>query len=439
MEDIESKILKKYDTAIWNSLDHINSNRAKNLSIMLAVIITLLLIIDYFNNKRGLWQLKYGYILLFYTHIICILVFSFLILLYYMYRNRQKPYFHKLFSLGFSFFVLNINAFFSGWIDQMINGQIIVYAFACFLIAFSFYFERTYIIILYLQSYLMFILYLYTVQKNSDILQGNYINSFFIIIISVFISIYISNLMKSDYIYKHKLEELVKTRSDALIMQQQAINRLQNLNLVGELSAGIAHEIRNPMTSVRGFLQLLGNKDYYKKDKEYFDLMIEELDRANSIITDFLGFSKDKKIEYEDKDLNNIILRLIPLLDTNVLYDIITDLGEIPTLSLADKEISQVILNLANNGYESMPSGGCLTIKTYKANDKVILEIQDQGSGIKPEILEKLGTPFFTTKDKGTGLGLAICSTIIEQHNAKLDIVSDSNGSNFRVIFNIAS
>jgi len=437
MEDIGTKFLKKYDAVIWSKLNLINSNRAKNISLIIITINLLLLVFDFLDKNKGLWQINSGYGLLFYTHVIFVLVLSLLILVYIL--NKNNLIIHSYFSKVFSFFILNLSAYISGWVDQMLHGQITVYSIACFGIAIAFYFERKYIILVYLQSYLCFILYLSLVQKNGSILQAHYFNSLIIVLISIFMSISVSELMKSDYIYKHKLEELVKTRSNALMMQQQAINRLQQLNLVGELSAGIAHEIRNPMTSVRGFLQLLGNRDYYKKDKVYFDLMIDEIDRANSILTDFLGFSKDKKVNYEDKDLNHIILKLVPLLDTNIMYEIITDLGEIPTLSLDEKEISQVLLNLANNGCESMPKGGCLTIRTFKVDDKVILEIQDQGEGIKPEILEKLGTPFFTTKEKGTGLGLAVCSSIIEKHKAKLDIKSDSNGSNFRVIFNIAS
>lgn len=439
MEDIELKILKKYETAIWSSLNFINNNRTKNISLIITIINFLLLIIDFLYNKKGFWQINSGYILLFYTHIIFIAVLSSLILVYSLNKKTLHKFFNRYLSIIFTFFILNLSAFISGWVDQMLHGQITVYSFACFGVAISFYFERKYIILLYLQSYFCFILYVSLIQKNNLILQSHLINSFVMIIVSLSMSIIVSKLMKNDYLYKHKLEELVRTRSNTLIIQQQAINRLQQLNLVGELSAGIAHEIRNPMTSVRGFLQLLGNKDYNKKDKEYFDLMIDEIDRANSIITDFLAFSKDKKVNYEDKNLNHIILKLIPLLDNNILYKIITDLGEIPKLSLDDNEICQVILNLANNGCESMPSGGCLTIRTYKLIDKVILEIQDQGQGIKPEIMEKIGTPFFTTKEKGTGLGIAVCSSIINQHNAKLDIVSDSNGSNFRVIFNIAS
>ena len=231
----------------------------------------------------------------------------------------------------------------------------------------------------------------------------------------------------------------MKVRSDALIIQQKAINHLQQFNLIGEMSASIAHEIRNPMTAVRGFLQLLGAKDYNTKDKPFFELMIEELDRANAIIAEFLSLTKDKELKLENKNLNNIISKLIPLIDTNINYSLVSDLGEIPELLLNEREICQVILNLANNGYDAMPLGGCLTIKTYQLNDEVILEVQDEGEGINPETLKKMGTPFFTTKEKGTGLGLAVCKSIITQHNAQLDIQSSPEGSNFRVIFNIAS
>lgn len=440
MGNVDSKILKKYDTVIWNNLNIINSSRVNNISIMVSLITLLLFVIDYLNFKGGLWHTNYGYVLLFYSHIV---FFTVLVLFAMVYYILNKYYYdnsalHMFYVLAFSFFILNFASFTSGWIDQMINGGITIYVVGCFVIAILVYLKPKHLIILHIQAYLFLVLYLNKVQKNSAILQSNNINSLLIVVLVCFISITISKLVQKEYLNTYNLEELVKTRADTLIIQQQAINRLQQFNLIGELSAGIAHEIRNPLTTVRGFLQLLGDKDYYKNDKEYFDLMIDELDRANSIITDFLGITKDKKVDFVMKDLNHIILKLVPLIDTNSLYRIRTDLGDIPELYLDDKEICQVILNLAINGCESMSSGGCLTIKTYRLYDKVILEVQDQGDGIKPEILEKLGTPFFTTKDKGTGLGLAVCSTIIEQHNAKLDIVSDGNGSNFRVIFNIA-
>lgn len=429
----ELELSNKYDTRIWNKLYRINNNRAKFIAAIIVIAVILTVVIDYFNYQRGLWAINSGYILLFYAHIAYITSLSFLLLLYVIYKENSS--FQKLFSIILSFLLLNISAYTSGWADQLIHGQITVYTFVCFLIAFPFCFERKYTIMLFLQSYICLVLYLFLTQKNSDILQGHLINSSITVLLSGYISLSISKLMKRDHMYKYNLEELVKTRSDALIMQQQAINHLQKFNLLGELAAGIAHEIRNPLTTVRGFLQLLGSKDYYKKDKEYFDLMISELDRANSIISEFLSLTKDKHAEFTLKSLNSIIIKLLPLLDTNSAYNIKTDLGEIPEIQLDEKQICQVILNFANNGFESMLSGGCLIIRTYRSNDNVILEIEDEGQGMPPELLKKIGTPFLTTKDKGTGLGIAICKSIINQHNAILEIESSSKGSIFRVIF----
>lgn len=431
----ESELYKKYNTDIWFNLYSINNNRAKFIAIMTLITILSMVVIDYFNFQRGLWSINSGYILLFYAHIAYILSLSILLVLYFFYK--ENPNFHKIFSIIFSFLTLNLSAYTSGWVDQLIHGQITVYLLTCFIIAFLFCFERKYTIILFLQSYICLVYYLLQTQKNSDVLQGHLINALIIVLMSCFISLSFSNLMKRDHMYKFNLEELVKTRSDDLIMQQQAINHLQKFNLLGELSAGIAHEIRNPLTTVRGFLQLLGSKDYNEKDKEFYDLMISELDRANSILNEFLSLTKEKRPEFKRINLNSIILKLVPLLDTNSAYDIITDFGEIPEIRLDEKEICQVILNLANNGFEAMTSGGCLTIRTYKADDSVVMEIKDEGQGLSPEALEKIGTPFFTTKDKGTGLGIATCKSIINQHNAKFEIESSPKGATFRVIFNI--
>ena len=109
--------------------------------------------------------------------------------------------------------------------------------------------------------------------------------------------------------------------------------------------------------------------------------------------------------------------------------------SKVPNLQLNRNEIRQLILNLYRNGLEAMESGKTLTIRTYMENDDVVLAIEDQGSGIKPEVLEKLGTPFFSTKDNGTGLGLGVCYGIAARHNAKIDIETSSSGTTFFVRF----
>jgi len=221
---------------------------------------------------------------------------------------------------------------------------------------------------------------------------------------------------------------------------EKEMARLDRLNLVGEMAAGLGHEIRNPMTSVRGFLQLLSGKKDCLLYKGYFDLMIDELDRANSIITEYLTMAKDKAIVLELKSLNSIIAAMQPLLSSDATKSektVYFDLQEMPALLLDEKEIRQLILNLVRNGLEAMRPGGALTIKTYLEDTEAVLSVQDQGSGISPEVLEKIGTPFFTTKDTGTGLGLAVCYSIAARHNACLKVATSPGGTTFYVRFKL--
>lgn len=221
---------------------------------------------------------------------------------------------------------------------------------------------------------------------------------------------------------------------------EKEMARLDRLNLVGKMAAIIAHEIRNPLTTVKGFLQLLKDKDRYDQDREYFNLMIEELEIANSIITDFLSLAKNKAVELKETDLNAILKNIIPLIEAYAMKDnkkICLDLGDIPPLFLDKKEIHQVIFNLTRNGLDAMSPGGHMFIKTHTDGDEAVLTVCDQGEGIKPELLEKLGTPFFTTKETGTGLGLAVCYSIAARHNARIEISTGESGTTFFVKFKL--
>ena len=222
---------------------------------------------------------------------------------------------------------------------------------------------------------------------------------------------------------------------------EQKFARLERLNLVGQLAAGIGHEIRNPMTTVRGYLQLLGAKPEYEARQHTFDLMISELDRANAIITEFLSLAQTKQTERRKQDLNVILSDLYPLLEADAFTQskqICFKPAEIPNLELNEKEITQLILNLARNGLEAMPEGGCLRVKSYVEEGKVVLAIEDEGCGIPPENILKVGTPFFTTKDTGTGLGLATCYNIADSHDAEIQIESNSSGTGFFIFFPIS-
>lgn len=221
---------------------------------------------------------------------------------------------------------------------------------------------------------------------------------------------------------------------------EKEMARLDSLNLIGQMAGGIGHEVRNPMTSVRGFLQLLANKENDSKKMEYYDIMIDELDRANSIITEFLSLARDRVVELRPTSLNAIINALYPLLSSDAMEQdrrIMLNKEDVPNIPLNEKEIRQLIINLVRNALEASPSAGVITISTYVSNGEVVLSVEDEGTGIPPEIYDKLGTPFVTTKDNGTGLGVSVCYSIAHKHNAKIDVKTGSTGTTFYVRFNI--
>ncbi len=214
--------------------------------------------------------------------------------------------------------------------------------------------------------------------------------------------------------------------------------RLDRLNLAAQMAASISHEIRNPMTTVRGYLQLFGKKDEYRAYREHFELMIDELDRANSIISEFLSVARNRATDLKSHDLNHLIRLLHPLLqaDANLAKaQTVLRLSPVSRLQLDEKEIRQLLLNLVRNAVEAMPKGGTVTISTWERDGRVLLEVKDEGTGIPEEIQDRIGSPFFSTKDNGTGLGLAVCYRIVEEHRAQISFESSQQGTAFRVCF----
>ncbi len=235
---------------------------------------------------------------------------------------------------------------------------------------------------------------------------------------------------------KHALTVIKDVTKERMMEAEMA--RLDRLNLIGEMAASIGHEIRNPMTAVRGFLQMLGSKPEYRSDSTYFELMIEELDRANSIITEYLGMAKDKIVDLQANSLDGIITALHPILmsDANLREMIVRmELSNPPRIRVDEREIRQLIMNMARNGMEAMSGGGMLTIGTRLEDKGVVLYIKDEGHGLDPVLIEKLGTPFLTTKENGTGLGLAVCYSIAARHHARIDCETGPGGTTFYVRF----
>lgn len=238
--------------------------------------------------------------------------------------------------------------------------------------------------------------------------------------------------------YGSNYRSIIADITDRKLMEKE-MSRMDRLNLIGEMAAGIAHEIRNPLTTVRGFLQSFMQKKEFAQFDSRLNLMITELDRANSIITEYLSLARNKLLDQSPQNLNTIIQNLLPLLESDALLNekwIVTELlDDLPVLLLDAQEMRQLILNFVRNGLEAMLPGGQLTIGTFAEAEQVVLFIQDQGSGIPPEIEQKLGTPFLTTKENGTGLGLPICFNIANRHNAKIEIKTGESGTTFMVKF----
>jgi signal transduction histidine kinase len=218
--------------------------------------------------------------------------------------------------------------------------------------------------------------------------------------------------------------------------------RLDRLNLIGEMAAGIGHEVRNPLTTIRGFLQLFRNKQEYGAHREHFEMMIGELDRANSIISEFLSLAKNKAVRLERHNVNDILERIVPLIQAGALEagkKVWLQLGEVPPIEADEGEIRQLVLNLAGNALDAIGPDGRTVIGTYRVDGDAVLFVSDTGRGIPPEILQRLGTPFVTSKEHGTGLGIPICFRIAERHGAKIEIDTGSGGTTFRVRFAAAA
>lgn len=258
------------------------------------------------------------------------------------------------------------------------------------------------------------------------------------------ICIMIANASLLTVVRNYYMKEYQRSRDYQVQIEKQkmesAMSQLDRMNLIGEMAASIGHEIRNPLTTVRGYLQFFSMKENFAEYEENFGLMIQELDRANLIITEFLSLAKNKKVDLASNNLNVIISQIYPLIQADAIgagKNIILQLGDIPNILMDENEIKQYILNLVRNGLEAIKYKGVVSITTYMDDENIILEIEDDGDGIDKDVLGKLGTPFVTTKDSGTGIGIPICYRIAEHHNAKLDIETSSAGTTFTIKFKL--
>lgn len=222
---------------------------------------------------------------------------------------------------------------------------------------------------------------------------------------------------------------------------QDEIRRKEKLAAIGGLAAGIAHEIRNPLSSIKGIATYFKDKvDEASGDKEMAGVMIEEVDRLNRVISELLEFAKPTDLKLKTTDVNSLIehsVRLIEQEASTKNIEIKLDLSQQPLSAKIDSDrFSQCLLNLYLNSLQAIEKDGQLSIKdSLTDNNLIVIEIRDTGSGIKAENLSKIFDPYYTTKTKGTGLGLAIVHKIVEAHNGNIKVRSVSGqGTTFIIV-----
>ncbi|WP_161598830.1 MEDS domain-containing protein [Bacillus mesophilum] len=207
---------------------------------------------------------------------------------------------------------------------------------------------------------------------------------------------------------------------------QDLLLQSDKLSIAGELAAGIAHEIRNPVTAIKGFLQLL-NADG-KNVRTYYSVMASEIERIELILSELLVLAKPQTTDYKSNNLITLIKDVITLLDAQANMNGVQIktkwVNEGIHVKCDVNQMKQICINFIKNGIEAMDSGGVLTVMVEQNENDILLSFIDEGKGIPETILKKLGQPFFTTKENGTGLGLMVSKKIIEDHLGSMKIYS---------------
>jgi PAS domain S-box-containing protein len=210
---------------------------------------------------------------------------------------------------------------------------------------------------------------------------------------------------------------------------EERLRTSEKLAVLGQLAAGIAHEIRNPLTALKGFVQLLKSKS--DENSEYYEIMKSEIERINLIVSEFMFLARPASDNFQKKNVFSLVSHTITLLEsqaamTNVQIQTRFE-SESVSISCVENQIKQVFLNLLKNAIEAMPAGGDVFVEIHVAHAEkmVIIRFVDSGKGIAPEDLAKLGEPFYTTKETGTGLGLMLSYNIIHGHKGKINISSE--------------
>lgn len=233
---------------------------------------------------------------------------------------------------------------------------------------------------------------------------------------------------------------LFRDLSDVKALQEQ-VKRTERLASVGQLAAGVAHEIRNPLGALKGFLQYFQRKlDLQGQDKTYLTVMMSEVDRLNTVVSNLLEFARPREPERELNDVHELVEHVLTLIKGDFqAKEVQLHAGlkeQLPQIYLDRDQITQVLLNILMNALQSTDSGGGVSLAADVRHNmnQLELRVSDSGEGIAPEELSQIFDPFFTTKKRGSGLGLAIAHTIIENHHGEITVESEEGkGSTFRI------
>ncbi|WP_059103698.1 PAS domain-containing sensor histidine kinase [Shouchella shacheensis] len=223
------------------------------------------------------------------------------------------------------------------------------------------------------------------------------------------------------------IRDLTKQKETEEMLQQT-----EKLALAGQLAASVAHEIRNPLTSIKGFVQLLLPKMEGENERKYLDIMLNELGYVEAIISDLLLLSQSEATPFEEADLAFLLEQATTLLHSEALLhniEIVLDIEPgLKPIECATNKMKQVFMNLLKNAIEATPGGKTVYIKAeMQGQVHILIRFVDEGSGIPKNRMSKLGEPFYSTKEKGTGLGLMVCKKIIDTHDGDLHVSSEEN------------
>jgi signal transduction histidine kinase len=228
----------------------------------------------------------------------------------------------------------------------------------------------------------------------------------------------------------------------SLSLMYEDLNQKEKLATIGQMAAAVGHEIRNPLSSLKGFTQLQNER--YPNTNDFYPIMIQEIDRINMIVNDLMYLGKPKEIHLGKESIEGIIaytLSLTRQLAENQAVTIETLMeGPLPPLECDSKQLKQVFINLIKNAIEAMPGGGNIKIIVKVINgQKMSISIEDDGIGIEEDKIKNIGKPFYTTKSDGTGLGLMVTNQIIKDHNGSFNIQSrQEDGTRVEVILPIS-